>query len=270
MAKQKTPTVFVVSDSRGETAQQLVKAAAVQFEGVRYRTVRRSNVRTPAQAEKVVEQAAKIGAVIFYTLVTDDVRKTLRRSAREQHVPSVDILGPAFTALHDLFHRKRSSEPGLLYALDRERIDRMDAIDYTLKHDDGQRPHELADADVVLVGVSRSSKSTTCFYLGYEGIRAANVPLIPDIPPAPQLLELPSNKVIGLRVQLARLLTVREGRARNLRIDVSDPYTDKRSVGREINSASRMMEQHEWRSVDVSYLAVEEIARDVMRLISRS
>ncbi len=268
MARRKTPTVFVVSDGRGDTAMRLLTAAAVQFEDVRYNATLRPGVRTPERAAAVVRQASRASAVIFYTLVSEDVRKSLRATARELHVSSVDILGPAFTALHDLFHRRRGSTPGLLYEVDRERIDRMDAIDYTLKHDDGQRPQELAAADVVLVGVSRASKSTTCFYLAYEGIRAANVPLIPDIPPPSQLLSLPSNKVVGLRMQLNRLLTVREGRAAHLRIDYEHAYLEKRTVGREIISASRLMDQHGWRSVDASYLAVEEIAREVMRLVS--
>ena len=268
MARRKTPTVFVVSDSRGETAIQLLTAAAVQFEDVDYRVTLRPNVRTPERVAAVVRQAARANAVIFYTLVSEDVRKAMRADAREMHVSSVDILGPAFTVLYDLFRSKRGSTPGLLYALDRERIDRMDAIDYTLKHDDGQRPHELAAADVVLVGVSRASKSTTCFYLAYEGVRAANVPLIPEIPPPSQLLSLPPGKVVGLRMQLNRLLAVREGRAAHLRIDYENPYVDKRAVGREITSASRLMEQHGWRSVDASYLAVEEIAREVMRHVA--
>jgi len=268
MARRKLPTVFVVSDGRGETAEQLLQAAAVQYEGVRYRTALRSNVRTLARVEKIIAEAAKANAVIFYTLVSNDVRSAMRRRAREKHVPSVDILGPAFTALHDLFQRERSAKPGLLYAVDRERIDRMDAIDYTLKHDDGQRPHELSAADVVLVGVSRASKSTTCFYLAYEGIRAANVPLLPGVPPPEPLLRMPCNKVIGLRMQLNRLLTVREARATNLRIGGSDPYVDRQRVAREIIEISRLMEKHGWRSVDASYLAVEEIARDVMRLVS--
>jgi len=139
MPPKKPPTVMVVSDGRGDTAQQLLDAAAVQFEDMRYRTRRRADVRTVEQVQSVVKEAAKDKAVIFYTLVDEDVRKAMRKNTRERHVASVDILGQAFTALHDLFHQRRGATPGLLYAQERERIDRMDAIDYTLKHDDGQR-----------------------------------------------------------------------------------------------------------------------------------
>jgi len=265
MARRRQPTIFVVSDGRGETATQLVTAAVLQF-GKPYRIVRESLVRTPARVEKIVKKAAAANAVIFYTLVADDTRGEMRRSGHEMLVPTVDILGPAFTALGDLFHTERSSTPGLFYRLEHERFDRMAAIDYTLTHDDGQRPHELNQADLVIVGVSRASKSSTCFFLAYHGTKAANVPLLPEIPPPEQLVNLPPNKVIGLRVTVDRLITVREARAAHLGFRTTDPYLDRRTVAREVIAAHRMMEKHEWRWVEASYLAVEEIAREVMQL----
>ena len=115
------------------------------------------------------------------------------------------------------------------------------------------------------MGVSRASKSSTCFYLAYEGIRAANVPLVSGIPPPTQLLRLPQNKVIGLRINVSRLQTVREARAHNLKLSDSDPYLDKRSIAREVIEANRIMDENNWRSIDVSYMAIEEIAREVVR-----
>jgi len=267
MPRARTPTVFVVSDSRGDTARQLLRAAAVQFEGVQYKTLIKSGVRTLKRVHSIVDQAARTNAVIFYTLVDEELRREMRRQARAAKVSHVDILGPAFTALHHLFRRKRGHTPGLLYSLDRDRIDRMDAIDYTLKHDDGLRAEELYDADVVIVGVSRSSKTTTCFYLASNGVRAGNVPLIAGVDPPEELLELPPNKVVGLRIEVARLMEVRGARAVNLQLGGEDPYTDRRTVAREVNAAHRLMETQGWRSVDVSYLAVEEIAHEVMRKV---
>jgi regulator of PEP synthase PpsR (kinase-PPPase family) len=266
MANRTRATVFIVSDGRGETAGQVVRAAAVQFAGRRFRTVVKSEIRTPEQVFQAVDEAAQANAVVFYTLVSKDTRAAMRRAAKDHLMRAVDVLGPAFNALHDLLRAERGSTPGLLYTLDRERLDRMDAIDYTLKHDDGQRPHELAGAEVVLVGVSRASKSSTCFFLAYEGIRAANVPLIPEVQPPDSLLRLPREKVIGLRVNVSRLMTVRESRARNLRLTHSDPYLDKRTIAREVIDAHRTIEENQWRSIDVSYMAIEEIAREVVRL----
>jgi regulator of PEP synthase PpsR (kinase-PPPase family) len=190
----------------------------------------------------------------------------MKTGAERLLVPTVDVLGPSFSALHDLFKSAPQHTPGLLYASDRERFDRIEAIDYTLKHDDGQRPHELDQADVVLVGVSRSSKSSTCFYLAYAGIRAANVPLVPGVQPPPLLLRLEPEKVIGLRINVMRLRTVREARAQRLRLDPTHDYVDKRGISQEVLEANKMMDRQGWRSIDVSYIAIEETAREVMAL----
>ena len=262
----KAAQIYVVSDGRGETCSQVLKASLVQFEGQRYRTIRRAEIRSVKQVEQIVSKAAESYAVIFFTLVGDETRQAMVRASRELGVPTVDILGPAFSALHDLFKRDPGGTPGLLYASEREQFDRHEAIDYTLKHDDGQRPHELTKADVVLVGVSRASKSSTCFYLAYEGVKAANVPLIPGVDPLQQLLEVRPEKVVGLRVNVMRLMTVREARSYNMGLSPSDSYIDKPAIAREVIEANRMMERHGWRSFDASYLAIEEIAREVMKM----
>ena len=266
MSATKTPTIFIVSDGRGDTAAQVLKAAAVQFHGRRYRSVRRAGVRTPDEVTAIVRDARKAKAVVFYTLVDEEIRKTMRRASGRLLVPTVDILGPCFTALAERFKGKHGETPGLLYSSDRDRLDRMAAIDYTLAHDDGRRPHELARADVVLVGVSRASKSSTCFFLAYAGIRAANVPLIPGIVPPRQLLALAPSLVVGLRVNVDRLMTVRNARAEHLGGAPIDAYLDRRAIATEVLEANRLMEQQGWRSIDASYLAVEEIAREVVRL----
>ncbi len=268
MATRKVPTILIVSDGRGETATQVLRAAVVQFEGKKYKTERRAGVRTPEEVAKIVAEASRSKALIFYTLVGEETRREMKRAAGRHLVPTVDVLGPAFSALHDQFKAKRGATPGLLYALERDRFDRLTAIDYTLEHDDGQRPGELAAADVVLVGVSRASKSSTCFFLAYHGIRAANVPLFPDIPPPAPLLKLSAEKVIGLRVNVERLLTVREARAKDFGPLFLDTYLDKRSVAREVLAANGLMEDRGWRHIDVSYMAVEEIAKEVIEMRS--
>lgn len=265
MPSARTPNIVIVSDGRGVTARRVVDAAAVQFDGRRYRVLHKSQVRSARRVIEAVRAAKKAHAVIFYTLVSEDTRRAMHKAASKYQVPVVDVLGPAFTALHDLFQsRTRGATPGLLYAMERERAERMEAIEYTLKHDDGQRPNELGRADIVLVGVSRASKSSTSFYLANLGLRVANVPLVPGIPPVPQLGKLPPRKVIGLRVNVTRLMSVREGRASHLRLRSGDPYLDQRAVAREVLEADRVMEEQGWPSIDVSYLAIEEIAREVL------
>lgn len=260
------PHVFVVSDGRGDTCAGVLNAALVQFQGQRHAVRRVAEVRTSQQIEAIVAEAAQVHGVIFYTLVADTTRRAMLQQAAGLAVPIVDVLGPALSALHDLFKRDPKAEPGLLYASERERFDRHAAIDYTLQHDDGRRPDGLGQADVVLVGVSRAAKSSTCFYLAYQGIKAANVPIVPDLPLPPQLLALPAERVIGLWVNPSRLITIRQARAQNLGFGQDNSYTDVDAVRREVRAAHRLMESHGWQTVDASYLAVEELAREVMRL----
>jgi len=238
----------------------------VQFEGQRFVTEHHSRVQSSRRVASIVAAAAKSHATVFYTLVGDATRDAIARASARHLVPTVDVLGPSFSALHDLFKRAPRAKPGLLYASNREKFDRQAAIEYTLKHDDGQRPHDLDQADVVLVGVSRVAKSSTCFYLAYEGVKAANVPLLPDVEPPPELLELGADKVIGLRVNIHRLITVREARAPEMGLGGASPYLEKTAIAREVIEANRCMERRGWRSFDASYMAIEEIAKQVLSL----
>ncbi len=265
MPRAKKPTILLVSDGRAETAARVLKAAAVQFEGVDYHCLRRPGVRTADEVRRIVQEAERLGAVIFFTLVGTETRKAMQQ-AMGRNVEIIDLLGPVITALHSRFQRAPGAVPGLLYDLERDHYERMAAFDYVLTHDDGQRIGELGRADLVLAGVSRSSKSSTCFYLAFQGIRAANVPLIPGVEPPPQLLKLPKNRVIGLRINVQRLLGVREARVSNSALDAAGDYVDRRAVAAEVNEANRLMDRQRWKTIDVSYLAVEEISRQVLYL----
>jgi len=260
------PTLLIVSDGRGDTCHHVLHAALVQFKDQDFDLVLRPNVRTAGQVESLIEEARNRNAVIFYTLVSQETRVAISRLAEKHLVPIVDILGPAFSALHDLFKSERTAQPGLYYASDRERFDRQVAIDYTLKHDDGQRPHELNLADVVIVGLSRTSKSTTCFYLAFQGIKAANVPILPDIPMPKQLTRIKPSKVIGLNMNVARLKTIRQARTTDLGSQHVNYYVDKQKIADEVIFATNLMNTNGWRNIDASYMAIEEVAREVRRM----
>ena len=260
------PTLFVVSDGRGETGAAVLKAALLQFEGQRFTLVRESNVRTRERIDAIVEVAARTRGVVLYTLVEAETRRAMQASAALHAVPVVDALGPVLSALHDLFRSEPRSQPGLLYASEREEFDRQEAIDYTLKHDDGRRPDGLGAADVVLVGVSRAGKSSTCFYLAYYGVKAANVPLVPEVPLSAELMALPKERVIGLWVNPRRLVAMREARAHHLGIAKESTYVNLEAVQQEVRAIHRVMNIRGWRTIDASYRAVEEVAREVMRL----
>lgn len=197
------------------------------------------------------------------SLATDRCLPSLLRFA--VYVPTVDVLGPMLAALDDRLGMTPRGRPGLSYELRKEQFDRIDAVDFTLAHDDGKRLEDLYLADCVLVGVSRVSKSVTCFYLAARGIRAANVPLLAGQKVPPELLRLEPNKVVGLTMNAKRLRSIREARICRLsNVPVPD-YVDE--LAEELRHARSLMSRHKWPCIDVSYMATEEVAHEVLSLI---
>ncbi|HEB61340.1 MAG TPA: kinase/pyrophosphorylase [Phycisphaeraceae bacterium] len=266
MAALQQRTFFVVSDGTGRTCQTVLKAALVQYPEEPIQLVIKPNVRTPEEAQAIVVEAAEADAVLFYTMVVPQLRRAIAQASKEHLVPCVDVLGPTLSAFHTLFGIT-SSTPGLLYQREKEHFDRLDAIDYTLNHDDGAGLRDLNRADVILVGVSRASKSSTCFYLAYQGIRAANVPLFADREPPIELQEVDPKRVIGLTMNVHRLQAIRQARVQSLGAVSLDQYDDRREVARELRAGNAIMAKYNWHSIDVSFKATEEVAREVvMRL----
>ena len=261
------PVIYMISDGTCRTCDQVVKAVLLQFSQISVRLIRKANVHRPETVQALIEKAAEEHALVFYTLVSLDARRAMQEAALKYMVPVVDLLGPVLTGLYDLFRRAPRSKPGILYDSNRQHFDRIDAVEYTLNHDDGRGINELKEADVVLVGVSRACKSTTCFYLGYSGVRAANVPLFADQEPPPELLELDPRRVIGLTVNPHRLASVREERIRTWGLPLHDKYGEKRRIAQELRAAIALMETHNWRHVDTSYKAIEEVAREVLSVL---
>ncbi len=258
--------VYLLSGGSGHTAEQVVRAASAQFQGRRIRPVLRPRVQSAEAAVATVEEAARAGAILCHSLVDPEVRAAALRSAETHNLPHIDVLGPALSVLEDALGVPPLGQPGLSYELNKEQFDRMDAVDFTLAHDDGQRSEELASAEVVLVGVSRVSKSVTCFYLAYRGVRAANVPIVEGIPLPDALTRINPQKVIGLSMNPHRLSLLRQVRRDKVGAPL-DSYVNERSVQAELRAAGQLMNEHGWISIDVSYRAVEEVAVDILHLI---
>ena len=272
MAKKKTTIlvkVFLLTGGTGRTCEQVLNAALAQFEGADVEPISRPGIRTIRAAQKAVREAAEAGAVIFHSVVEPKVRKVLVEQIKKRRIPTVDVLGPVLTLLDDQLEESPRRQPGLSYQLQREQFDRIDAVDFTLEHDDGSGLSDLHRADVVIVGVSRVSKSVTCFYLSYRGIRAANVPLIAGHEPPVQLLEMDPNKVIGLTMNPNRLQSVREARIEAMGHGPFDTYGDRREIAAELRAANTLYAKRRWRSIDVSYRSTEEVAREVLAMIGR-
>jgi len=262
-------TVHVLTGGSGRTCQQVLRAALAQFPEAHTEVVLRPCVDSARAAELEAAEAANAHAVVCHSLVEPEVRERFVREAELRGVRYVDVLGPTLSALEDALGVPPLGKPGLSYQLHREQFDRMDAVDFTLAHDDGLCAHELDHADIVLVGVSRVSKSVTCFYLAYHGIRAANVPLHPQIELPGELLRVAPAKVVGLTLNPHRLRLLREMRLGTLKSDASN-YIEELAIHGELVYAERLMRERGWRCIDVSYQAVEEVAMELLRGLSRA
>lgn len=261
--------IVIISGATGRTATEVVNSALAQFDAAHVQVVRKASVRSSAAAARIVREIPSQHAVILHSLVSPKVRDTMLAEAKRRLIPTVDILGPVIAVLGDQLGRAPQGKPGLSYKRQKDYIDRIDAVSFTLDHDDGAGLATLHNADVVLVGVSRASKSVTCFYLGYRGVRAANVPLISRFEPPEQLTKLPKEKVIGLTITPNRLQSVREARRHRLGSGALDYYVERDEISSELRYALKLMRKHGWRSIDVSYMAVEEVAVQVLQMIDQ-
>jgi len=270
VAEDHTHTIYLVSDGTCRTCEQVIMAVLVQFEDADIRLVKKANVRRAEAVEELIREAAREHAHVFYTLVAEEARQAMARAAQQHMVPVTDLLGPVMVSLYDLLKHVPRVRPGILHRSSEDQVQRIEAVEYTLEHDDGRGLHDLDKADVVLVGVSRVSKSTTCFYLAYGGVRAANVPLFPDSEPPEELVRLDKRRVIGLTMNPRRLQVVRESRLRQWGMHLHEAYADRVLIARELRAAHEVMKKHGWRCIDASYKAVEEIAREVRQLLDEA
>ncbi len=262
--------IVIISGATGRTARAVVNSALAQYDQPNVQIVEETNIRSGAAAARIVGEITNQHAVIFHSLVSPKVRDAVLEEAKRRMIPTVDILGPVLAVLSDQLGLTPQGQPGLSYKLQKDYFDRVDAVSFTLDHDDGAGVNTLHKADVVIVGVSRASKSVTCFYLGYRGVRAANVPLISGIDPPQQLLEIPRDKVIGLTVTPNRLQNIRQARQHRLGTRAVDYYVHGETISEELRYALKLMRQHSWRCIDVSYMAVEEVAMQVLQMIGKA
>lgn len=259
----------LVSDATGETVASVARACLVQFEGAEPIWHAWSLVRTKRQLNNVVSGIERNPGMVMFTLVNPRLRSSLENACHNLEIPCISILDPAIAALSSYLGVKSRQKPGLQHALDAEYFNRIDAITYVLAHDDGQSPRDLNEADVVLVGVSRTTKTPTCIYLANRGIKAANVPLVPGCPLPAELITATKPLIVGLTKDPARLVQVRRNRLRILKQEEATNYIDLESVKKEIGAARRVFARYKWPVIDVTRRSIEEVAAAVMQLHDR-
>jgi regulator of PEP synthase PpsR (kinase-PPPase family) len=261
--------VFVVSDSTGETVTAVVRAAMAQFRS-RWRMRSFADTRSEAQARRVVGLAAEAGALLVFTLVDKKLADVLLEDAAERGVPVVDVLGPLISRVAEHLRVAPRGEPGLLHGFSNEYFQRVEAVEFAVRHDDGANLHTLFRADLVLTGVSRTSKTPLSMYLAQRGLKTGNVPILPGIEPPRELLDLDPRKVIALLVSQQTLVDVRRARVRALGTSPYSSYADPDLVTEELRHARRLIRERAWRTVDITGRAVEENAARILELLQES
>jgi regulator of PEP synthase PpsR (kinase-PPPase family) len=269
--------LHLVSDSTGETVTTVARACVAQFEGVVPVEHVWSFERTRAQVDQVLSMVKALPGVVIYTLISADLRQALHDECRALNIPCVAVLDGVLTALSSLLGAETRPQIGRQHALDAGYFSRIDAMNFMLRHDDGQCAGELEQADVVLVGVSRTSKTPTCIYLANRGIKVANVPVVPDCPLPTELDDLSGPLVVGLTISPEPLVQIRMNRLRQLRLEegprtaVRGPfegnYAELERVRAELVHARRLFARHGWPVIDVTRRSVEETAAAIFQLM---
>ena len=263
--------LHLVSDSTGDTVHSVARACLVQFEEVEAVEHIWSMVRTGTQMERVIAGVRANPGIVLFTLVDEELRGVLQEGCRPLQVPVIPVLDPVIGVLAGHLGRKSRGLPGQQHLLDSEYFHRIDAMTFALAHDDGQSAWGLDDADVVLVGVSRTSKTPTCLYLANRGVKAANVPLVPGVAPPPELLSAERPLVIGLTNDPERLIQLRRNRLSmlNQQPDHGTDYTDGEAVRAEVQSARRLFSERRWPVIDVTRRSIEETAAAILKLMAQ-
>ena len=261
--------LHLVSDATGETLITVARAAAAQYANVSPVEHLYPMVRSKKQLDHVLAEVTDAPGLVLYTLLEEDLIQTLEDKCRELGLPCMSVLGPVLRMFESYLGAETTHRAGAQHVLNAEYFQRIDALNFSMFHDDGQHVEGLEDADVVLVGVSRTSKTPTSIYLANRGIKTGNVPLVPGVPLPPEVEKLTRPLVVGLYASPERIVQIRENRLLGLRAHHSDAtYIDKSAVAEEVAYSRRLCTKNSWPSIDVSRRSIEETAAAVMRLLS--
>jgi regulator of PEP synthase PpsR (kinase-PPPase family) len=260
--------IHLVSDSTGDTLNAMARAVCARFTDILPIEHIFALVRSTRQLDRALDEIAGAPGVVMHTIIDPELRAALEAGCRRLDTPCIAALDPVVSALSRYLGAPLSSRVGAQHALDNEYFERIDALNYAIGHDDGQGGQDLGKADVVLVGVSRTSKTPTSIYLAHRGIRAANVPLVPGADPPEALLALKGTLVVGLTASPDRLVQIRRNRLLSINENRASSYIDQDAVRDEIVKARRLFERHGWPVIDVTRRSVEETAATIMNLLS--
>ncbi|KJR41167.1 PEP synthetase regulatory protein [Candidatus Magnetoovum chiemensis] len=262
--------IVIISDGTGTTAQRVVEAVLTQFKGYDVTITKYSSIDTPAQIQTILKEAANKKSLIVYSLVSANNRALVYDMGRKLNIETFDILGPLLNQLTQTLPTAPLEKPGLYKPFNDAYMRRIDAIEFTVNHDDGQNPQEINQADIVLLGVSRSSKTPLSIYLANEGWRVANIPLIYGIEPPQEIFTLPKGRVFLLTLRPERLSSLRLTRTVQLGTTAGN-YAELDHIRQELNYAKNLLHQRpDWHIIDMTTKSIEEAAGDIIKLIENT
>jgi regulator of PEP synthase PpsR (kinase-PPPase family) len=264
-----SPPIYIVSGGVGASGEQLVQTVLAQFPETNVPVVTVGNVRQMEQIESVVAQAQESDGTVVHTLVDAHLRNALTGRARAQGVVAIDLVGALLSRLAEVLEREPLGQPGLYRMFHRAHFERVAAIEFAMTHDDGKNPQGWSQADVVLVGVSRTGKTPLSVYLSVLGWKMANVPIVLEWPTPPELFQLDRRRVVGLTIDPDQLLMYREQRYRRMGALAPSAYVDPEKIRDEIQAALRIFHQHGFAVIDVTDKPIETSADEIIKLITR-
>ena len=260
--------IDILSDGTGETALSVLKAVLVQYSHKQVKIQRHRNIRTKEQIESIIDKAPKTKKYfIIYTVVLPEIQKTIKELCEQRNIKSVGLLEDLIAILDNQL-ATHDKEPGILRSVNEAYFKRIEAMEYSLKHDDGQLPEHLDLADIILVGVSRTSKTPLSIFLSYKGWKVANVPLVYKIPPPENLFKVDQKKIIALTINPDYLFKIRKNRLEKFGYDPGADYADKPQVYHEVMEMQNLFKKHHWPVLNVTERALEETAGEIVRIVS--
>lgn len=258
--------IYVISDSTGETAERVIKAALSQFSTMDVKVQRLCQIRNQEDIHKAFETVTASSGLVAYTLVDPALAETVERVAEEHGLMTYDLLSGLIYNLSHFLGVASQAKPGLLHRIDTDYYKRVEAVNFTVKHDDGQETRYLHKADIVLVGVSRSSKTPLSMYLAHKGYKVANVPLVKGIDPPSELFEIDQDRIVALIIDPKRLVEIRSSRLVAMNQMSKTSYADYQQVEDELNECKKLYRRHpEWIVINVTNKSIEESASDIIR-----
>lgn len=261
--------VYVLSDSLGETAEAVARAVVSQYDEV-IDIVRIPYINSKTQIEGALDEAKLKSAVVCHTIVSSDLRQFLHTKAKENNIIAVDLLGPMLNAVNSISDTKPRLTPGIVHKLDQEYFKKVEAIEFAVKYDDGKNPAGFKKADIVIIGVSRTSKTPLSMYLAYKKIKAANLPLVPEVMLPQELFEVPPKNVVGLIIDPFKLNNIRSERLRAMGLGDTASYADVDRISEELEYAKAVMRKIHCPILDVTNKSIEETASMVMEIVHRN